>query len=212
MDLQHRHIVIEGLPTVGKTELALRMKDSVGGRLVLDEADQNPFLLDALKSPAKSAFQCQLFYLMNRFKQQESMTQLDIFDSRVISDYYFGKNHIYATQSLTEKEFILYKRVESMLEQEVGKPDLIVYLQCSVDKLWLQFEAKYKHFVPHFSKDDLKRSDEYYQEYFFNLEDIPVLILNTTYLDFQSDEDDYNLLLDEIVKHKTGQRYLMLSV
>ncbi len=212
METNHRYIAIEGLPTVGKTELALKLKDSIGGRLVLDEADQNPFLLDALKNPAKSAFQCQLFYLMNRFKQQESMTQLDIFDSRVISDYYFGKNHIYATQSLSEKEFLLYKRVESMLEQESTKPDIIIYLQCSIDKLFLQFEAKHKNIASHIDKDELKKIDNYYQEYFFNLEDIPVLILNTTYLDFQNDADDYQLILDEIMKHKTGQRYLMLSV
>jgi deoxyadenosine/deoxycytidine kinase len=188
------------------------LKDSIGGRLVLDESDQNPFLIDALKSPTKSAFQCQLFYLMNRFKQQESMTQLDIFDSRVISDYYFSKNHIYATQSLSEKEFLLYKRIENMLEQEVSAPDLIVYLQCSIDKLWLQFEAKHKHIAEYIDKDELKRVDKYYQEYFFNLEDIPVLILNTTYLDFQNENDDYQLMLEEILKHKTGQRYLMLSV
>lgn len=203
------YIAVEGLPFTGKTEFVKRLTDRIGGRLVLDEADQNPFLEESIRHPKRFSLQTQLQFMLQRFKSLELVSQMDIFNSRVISDFLYDRNRIYATLNLSEKEFSLYQRIESVFEAELPHPDLVVFLQVSLDRIRPSFEIKYRHLMDDLPADFLNRLDQMYNEFFFHYMDAPLLIVNISYLDFLENDEDFEFILAEMAKHRSGQRYLI---
>ena len=129
------YIAIEGPIGVGKTSLANLMSKKLGARLVLEEFEENPFLPDFYKDPERYSFQTQLFFLLQRYRQQQELRQVDMFQNLLVTDYMFVKDRLFASLNLDEKEMQLYDTVANLLERNIIKPDLVIYLQASTDTL-----------------------------------------------------------------------------
>src|SRR5437764_1949135 len=135
VDLKHRYIVVEGPIGVGKTTLTRALSKRFGARSVFEIVEENPFLANFYQDRNKFAFQTQLFFLLSRFKQQQSIFQQDLFSQVTVSDYLFAKDRIFATLTLTPAELALYDRVFDELAVRVMKPDLVIYLRADLPVL-----------------------------------------------------------------------------
>src|SRR5882672_8547952 len=131
----NRYIVVEGVIGVGKTSLARLLSERLQARLVLEEVEENPFLKDFYQDRGRYAFQTQMHFLFSRYQQQRSLRQMDLFSERLVADYLFQKDRIFASLNLSERELVLYERMVAMLEMDVMKPDVVVYLQANTDTL-----------------------------------------------------------------------------
>ena len=129
------YIAIEGPIGVGKTSLSKLIAEKLGARLVLEEFEENPFLSEFYKDPERYAFQTQLFFLLQRYRQQHELRQVDMFQNLVIADYMFIKDRLFASLNLNEKEIELYDTVANLLEKNIIKPDLVIYLQGSTSSI-----------------------------------------------------------------------------
>ncbi len=179
MSFDHlRYIAIEGVIGVGKTSLANKLKEAIGGQLFLEEFEENPFLEDFYRDPQHFAFQTQLFFLLSRYKQQEKIIQYDLFQSRMIADYMFQKDRIFATINLNEKEFILYNMLATILEKRVVKPDLAIYLRASTERLLKNIEIRGREYEKQIKKEYINSLAKYYDEFFWNYDDTALLIIN----------------------------------
>ena len=129
--LDNRYIVVEGVIGVGKTSLSKLLADCLQAKLVLEEVEENPFLKDFYRDRERFAFQTQMHFLFSRFQQQRNLRQMELFSERMVADYLFPKDRIFASLTLSEREFALYERLVGWLELEVMKPDVVVYLQAT---------------------------------------------------------------------------------
>jgi deoxyadenosine/deoxycytidine kinase len=123
-----RFIAIEGVIGAGKTTLADMLSRTIGGRIILEEFEQNPFLEEFYEDPDRFSFQTQIFFLLSRFKQLQELRQLDLFHKKLVSDYLFEKDRIFATLNLSEKEMKLYDGIARLMEKEITVPSLVIYL------------------------------------------------------------------------------------
>ena len=212
MSIQFKHISIEGIIGSGKTEFANRLKDRIGGRSVLDENLDNPFFNESLTAPLKSAFQNQIFLLINRYRQQELLHQLDIFHSRVICDYLFDRCHLYASLILTDRDMSLYKKIEDLLMKEIPKPDFVIFLQQPYEITQHIVHSKYPTYYENMGTDFLRNLDEAYRDFIFKYSASPSLVIDISTVDVINDDNAFELLLSEIEKHKGGTRYISMEV
>src|SRR5262245_33770256 len=133
--MDNRHIVVEGVIGAGKTSLSRLLTEELKAKLVLEEVEENPFLKDFYRDREAYAFQTQMHFLFSRYQQQRTLRQMDLFSERMVSDYLFQKDRIFAGLNLSERELALYEKVVGWLELEVTKPDVVVYLQAATGKL-----------------------------------------------------------------------------
>src|SRR6266516_7933762 len=131
----NRYIAVEGVIGVGKTSLARLLSERLQAKLVLEEVEENPFLKDFYRDRARHAFQTQMHFLFSRYQQQRGLRQLELFSERMVSDYLFQKDRIFASLNLTDRELALYERLVGWLELDVMRPDVVVYLQAQPDTL-----------------------------------------------------------------------------
>ena len=204
-----KYIAVEGIIGIGKTDLSKKLKEEIGGRLILDEHKDNPFLRDFYIDPHKHSFQTQLYFLVSRYKQQDLFHQIELFDKRIISDYLFAKNQIFSTVVLSEKEKAMYQKIQKMMLDKVSKPDLVIYLQCSVDLTIERVKSKDRYLERKIDPDYIVALDRHYNEFFFNYEKSPLLVIKTDSLDLKNKEDDFKLILEEIKRMKTRVKYVV---
>ena len=130
-----RYIAIEGVIGAGKTSLATKLADKLGANLVLEEFEVNPFLEKFYENRKRFAFQTQMFFLINRYKQQLQLNQQELFSKYIVSDYIFEKDRIFAYLNLSGDEIKLYESIFPLLERDIPQPDLVIFLQSSTDRL-----------------------------------------------------------------------------
>ena len=201
------YFAIEGVIGAGKTSLAKLLSEKLDGKLILEQADSNPYLEDFYRDPGRYAFQVQLFFLLSRYRQLLDLPQRDLFHNYLIADYVFPKDRIFAFLNLEERDLVLYDRVATLLEQEIPKPDLVIYLQSSTDRLMANIKRRNKNFEKHISQNYLKRLNESYNEFFFRYTDTPLLVINTSDMDFVHNEEDLNDLIEQILHPPAGVKY-----
>lgn len=194
-ELGLRSIAIEGNIGVGKTSLSRLLVRRVGGRLIEENVDDNPFLERFYDDMGAYAFQTQLVFLMNRYKQQLSLSQPDLFDDLVVMDYIFDRDRIFANVNLGDDELVLYDRIAGELEARLVRPDLVLYLQASSDVLFDRIQMRGKGFERSISRDYLDALNDAFNHYFFNYNHGPLLIVNTDAMDFVGDERQFQDLL-----------------
>ena len=136
------YIAIEGPIGVGKTSLAQLLSKELGARLVLEDFEDNPFLPDFYNDPERFGFQTQLFFLLQRYRQQQDLRQVDMFQKLLITDYMFVKDRLFASLNLGDKEMQLYDTVASLLERNIIRPDIVIYLQADTDVLMKNIEKR----------------------------------------------------------------------
>ena len=191
----YSRIAIEGNIGVGKTSLARLVVRRLGGRLVEDRVDDNPFLERFYEDAGAYAFQTQLVFLMNRYKQQLALRQQDLFADLVVFDYVFARDRIFANVNLGDDELALYERVASELEAKVVRPDLAVYLQASSSVLFDRIQTRGRDYERALSRDYLDALNDAFNHFFFNYAAGPLLIVNTDAMDFVNDERHFADLL-----------------
>jgi len=202
-----KYIVTEGPIGVGKTSLTSFLADELGARLILERAEDNPFLADFYKNTARFRFQTQMFFLMSRFSQQQEMLQPDLFTRITISDYLFDKDRIFAYLTLDEHELPLYEQIYKILEPKIVKPDLVIFLQADTDTLLRRIKQRGRPFEKEISFDYIAAVNEAYNQFFFRYSDAPLLVINTSEIDFVRRKEDLNDLLKQILSMKRGTQY-----
>jgi len=202
-----RYIVTEGPIGVGKTSLTSLLAEELGARLVLERAEDNPFLTDFYQDPARYRFQTQMFFLLNRFSQQQEMLQPDLFTRVTISDYLFDKDRIFAYLTLDEHELPLYEQVYRVLEPKILKPDLVIFLQADTDTLLRRIKQRGRAFEKEISLDYIAAVNEAYNQFFFRYNDTPLLVINTSDIDFVRRREDLDDLLKQVLGMKQGTQY-----
>ncbi|OGF17671.1 MAG: deoxyadenosine kinase [Candidatus Eisenbacteria bacterium RBG_16_71_46] len=204
---ENRYVVVEGVIGVGKTSLARMLAERFQARLVLEEVEENPFLKDFYRDRARYAFQTQMHFLFSRYQQQRSLRQLELFSERMVSDYLFQKDRIFANLNLSERELALYDRLVGWLELDVMKPDVVVYLQASPDTLMERITRRGRPYERDMARDYIRELNEAYNHFFFHYTHAPLLVVNTNAIDFVKNAEDFEDLLTRIVSHRQGTVY-----
>lgn len=202
-----RYVAIEGVIGVGKTSLARLLARDTRGRLHLERADENPFLPRFYAEPRRYAFQTQIFFLLSRFRQQQELHQQDLFASPVISDYIFAKDRIFANVTLDNEELRLYERLAAELLPRVPVPDLVVYLQASVDVLMARISRRGRAYEAQIARAYIEELSDAYNHFFFHYRDAPLLVVNTSGMDFVGNAEHYEVLSRNLAEPFQGVRY-----
>lgn len=207
MELQGKHIAIEGVIGVGKTSLAGLLTDKVGGKQVLEIVEKNPFLSDFYDDKDKFAFQVQIFFLFSRYHQQEDLMQFDLFKQTVFTDYIFEKDKIFAYLNLSEKEISLYEKIYNLLVKKVPKPDLVIYLQASTEILMERIRKRGREFEKNIPVAYIEELNQAYNYFFFHYDTSPLLVINSNAMDFVNNPADFERILKEIKAISGGKKY-----
>ncbi len=195
-----RYIAIEGVIGAGKTSLARLLRREIGGQLILEKFEENPFLERFYQDPRRYAFQTQIFFLVTRFKQLQQVLQPSLFDDFIIADYTFDKDRIFADLNLNPDEMALYNMVASQLQKSLVTPDLVVYLQSSVDRLMENIAKRGRSFEHNISREYIESLNEAYNYYFFRYKASPLLIVKATDIDFVENERHLEDLIQAIMR------------
>lgn len=195
-----RHIAIEGVIGAGKTSLARKLAERLNGRLVLEKFEENPFLPKFYQDPERYAFQTQIFFLLSRYRQQQELFQADLFHEYIIADYIFEKDRIFAYLNLQDDELKLYETIMSAFEKNIPTPDLVVYLQSSVERLMKNIRQRGRPYEENMSEDYIRQLNEAYNYFFFRYKSSPLLIVRATDIDFVNNEEDFEDLLTQILR------------
>jgi deoxyadenosine/deoxycytidine kinase len=202
--MDYRYIVVEGPIGVGKTSLSNLLAERFRARRILEVVEENPFLSSFYTDRHKYAFQTQIFFLLSRFRQQQELFQQDLFRSVTVSDYLFAKDRIFACLTLDSHELALYDRVFEALGPRVTKPDLVIYLQARLDVLLHRIKKRAREFERKFDASYLEELVHSYNDFFAHYSDTPLLIVNTSDIDFVNNEVDREGLMAAIEKARHG--------
>ena len=202
-----RHIAIEGVIGAGKTTLTIKLAKFLKAKAILEKFEENPFLEKFYDDISHYAFQTQMFFLLSRYRQQQDLAQTDLFEQTIVSDYMFEKDKIFAYLNLQDDELKLYETLVGLLEKNIPKPDLVVYLQCNVDHLMTNIKKRGRKYERTMSKEYIQSLNEAYNYFFFRYKSSPLLIVNMEQIDFVNDEDDFAKLTAEILKPRKVAEY-----
>ena len=202
-----RYIVVEGPIGVGKTSLAKRLADSYASELILERAEENPFLERFYRNNRAAALPTQLFFLLQRARQVEQIRQRDMFSPVRIADFLLQKDRLFAELNLDASELAIYDQVAQMLEIEAPEPDLVIYLQAPVPVLLRRIAGRGLPYEQYIDAGYLERLGEAYARFFYNFDDAPLLIVNAESIDPIRRDADYRQLLATIANVKRGRHF-----
>ncbi|MAO65599.1 MAG: deoxynucleoside kinase [Balneola sp.] len=198
MSNSYDFIAIEGVIGAGKTSLASLLAERQNARLVLEEFEDNPFLPKFYEDRERYAFQTQLAFLASRFKQQQNMMSQDLFHQLTISDYIFDKDRIFARLNLDPDEMALYDNIFSIMTGIAAQPDLIIYIQSSVERLMDNIENRGREYERHITPEYLKELNDAYNHFFHHYNRAPLIILNATEVDFVNNVEHLDYIEQQI--------------
>jgi deoxyguanosine kinase len=200
-----RYIAIEGVIGVGKTSLSTLLSKKMKAKLILEKFETNPFLGKFYEDPERFAFQTQIFFLLSRYQQQQELHQIDLFNEFVVSDYIFEKDKIFAYLNLQDDELKLYEKLVETIEKNIIIPDLVVYLQSNLEKISQNIRIRKRSIESNISEEYLRELNEAYNYFFFRYKAAPLLIVNTTEIDFVNNKADFENLAAAILKQEHSQ-------
>ena len=192
-EIPFKHIAVEGVLRSGKTQLVNILAKKMGGRIILDRTE-NPYIKDFYEEKEGAAFLTQLVFLVNRYHQQVELRQRGLFDDRIICDYLFEKDKIYAYQTLTDDELIVYEKIYNVFVERIARPDLVVYLQVALSRLLRRIEKEGSALEKNISEKYLEDICEAYDYFFFNYQSSPLLVVKADDLDLSRNEDVEDLI------------------
>ena len=202
-----RYIAVEGPIGVGKTALARRLADSLSADLVLEEVEENPFLERFYRDGRSAALPAQMFFLFARARQIEELRQADLFTSVRISDYLFTRDRLFAELNLDPEELKLYEQIVKNLAVEAPVPDLVIYLQASVDALMQRLARRNSRYDRYVERAYLEKLTDAYARFFHAYDDGPLLIVNASQIDPVNNDADYEQLFRQIEKTTGGRHF-----
>ena len=201
------YIVVEGPIGVGKTSLARRLAESFETDLMLEGADENPFLASFYQDPRSGALPAQLFFLFQRVRQIEAMRQADMFQPVRVADFLMEKDRLFAELTLGTEELKLYEQVYAHVTVDAPVPDLVVYLQAPEDVLLKRISRRGIKYERKIDAEYLRKLSEAYSRLFLNYDDAPLLIVNTAGINLVDNDNEYEALLEQIHLTRTGKHY-----
>ena len=202
-----RYIAIEGPIGVGKTALAKRLAKSLSADLVLEEVDENPFLERFYRDGRSAALPAQMFFLFARARQIENLRQSDLFSNVRISDYLFTRDRLFAELNLDTEELKLYDQIAANLAVDAPVPDLVIYLQASVDALMQRLAAAQRE-LRSIRRSCLSRKlTDAYARFFHAYDEGPLLIVNASQIDPVNNDADYEQLFQQIERTTGGRHF-----
>jgi deoxyguanosine kinase len=194
---------------VGKTTLAQALGKEMNARLILEDSDNNPFLPRFYEDPDKYAFPAQLYFLLTRYNQQRELSQQDLFAQMTVADYLFAKDRIFAGLNLSPDELKLYDGVYELLNAEMAKPDLVVYVRANVEVLADRLRKRNRDFERDISFEYLERVSAAYRDFFFYYDEAPLLVVDSSDIDFVANPEDLADLVREINNAGEGTQHFV---
>ena len=211
MTERFRYIVIEGPIGVGKTSLAKKLAIEFGGDLLLEKAEDNPFLANFYKNPRQYALSTQLHFLLQRAQQVQDFRQADLFQGSHIADFMVDKDPLFAQMTLNRDELELYQQIYAHLTLDAPRPDLVIYLQAPLDILRDRIALRGIGYEQQIRDEYLLRLSESYTRFFYDYEDSALLTVNTQSVDLINNEADYQAILEKINDIHSGRHYFNQS-
>ena len=204
--MKFRFVAVEGPIGVGKSSLADLLAGRSGAVKVLERIE-NPFLRDFYKEKPGAAFQAQLFFLLNRYMQQQELAQSDLFHQVTICDYLFAKDKIFAYLNLTDSELLIYEKLYGLLAEKVPQPDLVIYLQAGTEVLLERIRRRKRDYETEIAESYLNDLNQAYNYFFYHYTATPLLVINTSEIDFVHRESDLDDLVSQIDGMNRGVQY-----
>jgi deoxyadenosine/deoxycytidine kinase len=198
------YIAIEGVIGAGKTSVAAKLSERLNAKLILENFEDNPFLEKFYSNPAAYAFRTQMFFLLERYSQLQELHQKELFQNYIISDYIFEKDKIFAYLNLSDDELKIYEQIVQALDRNVVMPDLVVYLQSSVDRLMRNIQLRSRDIEKEMTRDYIENLNDAYNYFFSRYKNSKVMIVNCEDVDFVNNPSDFEDLVNEIFKTERG--------
>ena len=201
--INNKYIAIEGAIGVGKTTLAKTISNTMKCQTLFEDYADNPFLKKFYDENQSNSFSTQLYFLLKRIDQSEKINRTN---DMLISDFYFGKDELFAKLNLSEIEFEMYNSIRNKLNFIPPIPDLIIYLQASTDILIERIKKRGLDVEKNIKKKYIESVNDLYMKHFHEYTSSPVLIINTSNVNI-NDQNDYQLLIEEISSDINGKKY-----
>jgi deoxyguanosine kinase len=206
--MKHRFIVVEGPIGSGKSTLARLLAERFGAELLLEDPSANPFLPNFYRDMKRYALSTQMFFLFQRVNQLSGIKQPDLFEGKSIADYMLAKDTLFAKLTLDDNEFALYSQLYNHLRPQAPTPDLVIYLQASVDQLMQRIQRRGRPMERSMSEDYLVKLSDAYTRYFYDYTESPLLIVNSDRFNFVDKPEDLDLLVKRVTSLRGGKEYM----
>jgi deoxyadenosine/deoxycytidine kinase len=202
-----QYIAVEGVIGVGKSVVVEKLAERLDAATVQEEWAANPFLKTFYEGGPGAAFQTELFFLLSRYRQQQELQQRSLFKHVTLSDYVFDKSKLFAYLNLDDSELLIYEKLYSLLAEGIPRPDLVVYLQAPTEVLMKRIRSRGRPEEASMSPEYLAEVNRAYNHYFFHYTLTPLLVVNTSEMDFAKRPDDVDDLLKQIRGMGKGTQY-----
>lgn len=207
-----RYIAVEGPIGVGKSTLSAALAEEYGARLVSEPVEDNPFLARFYEDPDRYAMTAQLSFLVERYRQQQELVQMDLFQQATVSDYIFAKDKVFAELTLGPDELALYERIYGLLDARIRKPDLVVFLDAETEVLLRRLRKRNRPYEKRIGREYLEKVAEAYRRFFHGYRDTPLLVVHSSEIDFVENGGQRADLFREIGSMGQGvQHYVPLG-
>jgi deoxyadenosine/deoxycytidine kinase len=204
--MKYRFVAVEGPIGVGKSSLVDLLAERFNAVKVAERIE-NPFLREFYRDKPGAAFQTQLFFLLNRFHQQQELAQSDLFQQVTICDYLFARDKIFAYLNLDDSELMIYERLYGLLAEKVPLPDLVIYLQASTEVLMERILGRKRDFEAEIAEPYVNDLNQAFNYFFYHYTETPLLVINTSEIDFVHRKEDLDDLVSQIRNMNRGVQY-----
>lgn len=204
--MDFHYIAVEGPIGVGKTSFVELLASHLNASRIHEDLN-NPFLKDFYRDVPGAAFQAQLFFLLMRYQQQLKLQQQDLFEQTIVCDYILQKDRIFAYLNLSDSELMVYEKLYTLLEPNIPRPDLVIYLQATQDVLMQRIKKRNLDYEKSISREYLKELTQAYNYFFFHYKLSSLLVINTSEIDFVENPTDMQDLVKMIRTMGKGTRY-----